>query len=146
MPNLASALRSEIRATAGGELSRALAPLRRIERSLKVVIMLLRKRRGAAGSPWGTAGRRARSTSGPTMKPSEVRSVRSGFRMNRPQFARVVGVSTWTVFMWEHGQVVPSPESVTRLRQVAKMSQAAAIAASARPRARRGPGRPRRRG
>ena len=147
MPTLATALRTEIRSTAGGELARALAPLRRIERSLKVLIRILRRRRAAAARlPGGWRRRPARAAAGvATMKPSEVRSLRRRFGMNRPQFGRLVGVSTWTVFMWEHGQVVPSPESVARLRKVAKLSSAAAAAASARPRARRGPGRPRRR-
>lgn len=147
MPNLEKALRAEIRSTAGGELARALAPLRRIERSLKVLITILRRRRaGASPVPSRWRGRPARAIAGVvTMKPSKVRSLRRRFGMNRPQFGRLVGVSTWTVFMWEHGQVVPSPESVARLRQVAKLSPAAAAAASARPRAKRGPGRPRRR-
>ena len=144
MPTLATALRTEIRSTAGAELARALAPLRRIERSLKVLITILRRRRAAASRlKGGWQGRPARGIV--TMKPSQVRSLRRRFGMNRPQFGRLVGVSTWTVFMWEHGQVVPSPESVARLRKVAKLSSAAAAAASARPRARRGPGRPRRR-
>lgn len=145
MPNLASTLRADIRSAARSELSRALAPLRRIERSLKTVVSLLRRRQGA-GQPAAGWRRRGRAADGvPSMKPSEIRAIRRRFGMNRPQFGRLVGVSTWTVFMWEHGQVVPSPESVARLRRVAKLSPAAAAAASARPRAKRGPGRPRRR-
>jgi DNA-binding transcriptional regulator YiaG len=146
MPNLAAALRAETRSAAAAELARALAPLRRIERSLKVVVSLLRRGRGAGSPPAGVRGRRGRgAAAAAAMKPSEIRAVRRRFRMNRPQFGRLVGVSTWTVFMWEHGQVVPSPESVARLRQVAKLTPAAAANASARPRAKRGPGRPRRR-
>jgi DNA-binding transcriptional regulator YiaG len=147
MANLANALRAEIRSAAGRELSRALQPLRRMERHMRTMVTLLRRGRGAAASRLlGRAGRRAPAADVPTMKPSEVRAIRRRFRMNRPQFGRVVGVSTWTVFMWEHGQVLPSPASVTRLREVAKLSPAAAASASARPRRRRGPGRPPRRG
>ena len=130
MPNLASALRADIRSAAGSELSRALAPLRSIERSLKTVITLLRRGPGART----TVGRR-RGPGGdaaPGIRPSEVRAIRRRFRMNRPQFGRLVGVSTWTVFMWEHGQVIPSPESVARLREVAKMKAATAVDASER--------------
>jgi DNA-binding transcriptional regulator YiaG len=147
MPNLAATLRAEIRSAAAGELARALAPLRRIERSLKVVVSLLRRRGVASGAlPPGWRKQRTRGAEGgDAMRPSEIRAVRRRFRMNRPQFGRLVGVSTWTVFMWEHGQVVPSPESVARLRQIAKLTPAGAAAASARPRAKRGPGRPRRR-
>ena len=142
MPNLATALRADIRSAAGSELSRALAPLRSIERSMKTVVTLLRRQQGGlppAGRRRGRGGNGAAA-----IKPSEVRSIRRRFRMNRPQFGRLVGVSTWTVFMWEHGQVIPSPESVERLRQVGKMNPASAVSASERPRAKRGPGRPRR--
>src|SRR5262249_8417747 len=132
MTKLAAALRAETRAAAASELSRALAPLRRIERSLKVVVTLLRRGR-SAGAPLGGRARRGRAAVGAdALKPSEIRAIRRRFRMNRPQFGRLVGVSTWTVFMWEHGQVAPSPESVARLRQVGKLSPAAAARASAR--------------
>jgi DNA-binding transcriptional regulator YiaG len=150
MPNFANALRGEIRSAAGHELVRALRPLRRIERHMRVMVALLRRGRGPAASRLASPGRRGQRSQAdagvPTMKPSEVRTIRRRFAMNRPQFGRLVGVSTWTVFMWEHGQVLPSPASVAQLRQVARLSPAAAAAASARPRRRRGPGRPRRRG
>jgi DNA-binding XRE family transcriptional regulator len=131
MPNLASALRADIRSAAGSEFSRALAPLRSIERSLKTIITLLRR---GPGARTGVGGRR-RGPGGdaaPSIRPSEVRAIRRRFRMNRPQFGRLVGVSTWTVFMWEHGQVIPSPESVARLREVAKMKAGTAVDASER--------------
>jgi DNA-binding XRE family transcriptional regulator len=146
MPNLASALRAEIRSAAGHQLARALAPLRRIERDLRQLVAIARRRRSApAGGPAPRAGRGGRQAAVPTIKPSEVRAMRRRFQMNRPQFGRLAGVSTWTVFMWEHGKVVPSAESVSRLREIGKLSPAAAVAAAARPRKRRGPGRPRRR-
>ena len=130
MPNLASALRADIRSAAGSELSRALAPLRSIERSLKTIVVLLKRRPGGRAS----GGRRlgAGGDAAPGIRPSEVRAIRRRFQMNRPQFGRLVGVSTWTVFMWEHGQVIPSPESVARLREVAKMKPATAVGASER--------------
>jgi len=143
MPNLASALRADIRSAAGSEFSRALAPLRSIERSLKTIVTLLRRGPGAR-----TAGGRRRGPGGeaaPSIKPSEVRAIRRRFRMNRPQFGRLVGVSTWTVFMWEHGQVIPSPESVARLHDVAKMKPSAAADASEGAPAKRGRARSRRR-
>src|SRR5262245_21663065 len=146
MPNLAKALRGEIRSAAGRELSKALQPLRRIERHMRNMVALLQRGRGAAAPR--LPGRRARAQAAagvPTMKPSEVRAIRRRFAMNRPQFGRLVGVSTWTVFMWEHGQVLPSPASVDRLREVGKLTPAAAVSAAARSRKRRGPGRPRRR-
>ena len=135
MPNLASALRADIRSAAGSELSRALAPLRSIERSLKTVVSILRRGQGAR--PTGGRRRGAGLNGIPGIKPSEVRTIRRRFRMNRPQFGRLVGVSTWTVFMWEHGQVIPSAQSVARLRQVAKMNPATAVSASSAPRIRR---------
>jgi DNA-binding XRE family transcriptional regulator len=143
MPNLASALRADIRTAAGSELSRALAPLRSMERSLKTIVSLLR--RGPAGRTAGGRRRGPNGVNGPGIKPSEVRSIRRRFRMNRPQFGRLVGVSTWTVFMWEHGQVIPSPESVARLREVAKMKPATAADESERGPARPGRSKPRRR-
>jgi DNA-binding transcriptional regulator YiaG len=147
MPNLANALRGEIRSAAGRELKQALQPLRRIERHMRTMVALLQRGRGLASKHLaGTRGRAQAAAGGPTMKPSEVRAIRRRFAMNRPQFGRLVGVSTWTVFMWEHGQVLPSPASVDRLQEVAKLSPPAAAKAAARPRRRRGPGRPRRRG
>lgn len=143
MPNLASALRAEIRASSGRELANALAPLRRIERDVRQLVAILRRRGG--GAPAAPRGGRGAGTAVPTVRPAEVRRMRRRFKMNRPQFGRLAGVSTWTVFMWEHGKVVPSAESAARLRQIAKLSPAAAASASAKPRARRGPGRPRRR-
>jgi DNA-binding XRE family transcriptional regulator len=135
MPNLASALRSDIRSAAGSELSRALAPLRSIDRSLKTVLSILRRGQGARPVGGRRRGVGANGIAG--IKPSEVRAIRRRFRMNRPQFGRLVGVSTWTVFMWEHGQVIPSPRSVSRLRQVAKMNPATAVSASSPSRTKR---------
>ena len=100
-----------------------------VERSLKTVVALLKRGQGGRLA----ARRRVHGSNGiPGIRPSEVRAIRRRFRMNRPQFGRLVGVSTWTVFMWEHGQVIPSPESVARLRQVSKMSPVAAASAGAK--------------
>ncbi len=145
MPNLATALRAEIRATAGRELAVALAPLHRIEKDLKVLIALLKQRRTApAGGGYATAvfparpaGRPPKLSGGDTLRPAEVVAIRRRFGLNRVQFGRLVGVSTWTVFMWEHGKVAPSSDSAARLRHVAKMNPKAAFARAVKPKGRR---------
>jgi DNA-binding transcriptional regulator YiaG len=71
------------------------------------------------------------------LRPTEVVAIRRRFGLNRVQFGRLVGVSTWTVFMWEHGKVAPSSDSANRLRQVAKMNPKAAFARAVKPKASR---------
>jgi DNA-binding XRE family transcriptional regulator len=135
MPRFATALRAEIQSASAAQLSRSLLPLRRIDRNLRTLVALLKRRRpgaGLAGSgrgPGRPPGRRLPASE--TMKPAQVRALRRRFAMNRPQFGRLAGVSTWTVFMWEHGQVQPGALSVARLRKIAKLSPRAAAAASA---------------
>lgn len=142
MPNFATALRAEMRATAGRELATALAPLHRIEKDLKVLIALLKQRRAApvaGGFAFAVrpAGRPPKLSGGDTLRPSEVVAIRRRFGLNRVQFGRLVGVSTWTVFMWEHGKVAPSSDSAARLRKVAKLNPKAAFARAVKPKGRR---------
>jgi DNA-binding transcriptional regulator YiaG len=122
--SFASALRSEIRRAVSSELTRALRPIDR-----KVSRLLSRRgsfafngRRGRRG---GGLNRRAaaRATAAAAgVTPRAVRQIRARLNMTRPQFARLAGVSTWTVFMWEHGKVAPSGPSIARLKRLEKQA------------------------
>jgi DNA-binding transcriptional regulator YiaG len=60
----------------------------------------------------------ARPASGPGMSPAAVRSLRSGTGATREQFARQLGVSPGSIFLWETGRARPRAASLARLRQV----------------------------
>ena len=54
---------------------------------------------------------------GPGMKPSAIRALRARLGMTREQFARYLGVSPGSIFLWESGRARPRPASVVRLRK-----------------------------
>ena len=58
-----------------------------------------------------------RRTSGPGMKPAAVRALRARMGMTREQFARQLGVSPGSIFLWESGRARPRPASLARLRK-----------------------------
>ena len=69
------------------------------------------------------------------MKPSEVRALRARMGMTREKFARHLGVSPGSIFLWETGRAQPRAGSAARLRQ------AGAGKAARRPRTRGARGR-----
>ena len=80
------------------------------------------------------AGNRAsvRPASGPTMRPAAVRALRARLGMTRERFARVIGVSPGSIFLWETGRARPRAGSLVRLR---KAEGGAPTAKRGRPRA-----------
>jgi len=74
---------------------------------------------------------RARSTtrvipSGPAMKPAAVRALRAKLGMTREQFARYLGVSPGSIFLWESGRAKPRAASLARLRRATASNTRAA--------------------
>lgn len=60
--------------------------------------------------------KRPRAAGGVPLSPAEIRDLR-GPRTRRA-FARQLGVSTATVYLWEAGRVRPSPDNRARLRRL----------------------------
>jgi DNA-binding transcriptional regulator YiaG len=56
--------------------------------------------------------------SGPAIKPAAVRALRAKLGMTREQFARYLGVSPGSIFLWETGRAQPRAASLARLRKV----------------------------
>jgi transcriptional regulator with XRE-family HTH domain len=131
-PSLAVALRLEIRRLANRELQKAMRPLRRMQRQLKVLRQESREhRRGLTGVDrrmgrlrdrmlaqrrFGPPGRRGRPLSG-----SSIRLLRERLRMTREQFAGLLKVSAGSIFGWESGRTVPRNRSLERVQELRKM-------------------------
>lgn len=58
-----------------------------------------------------------RPPAGPTIRPAAIRALRAGLSMTREQFARRLGVSPGSIFLWETGRARPRPASLARLRK-----------------------------
>jgi hypothetical protein len=106
----------------GKRASRALAPLRSIERSLEDDRYASEAQTGARASGRAPVAVPA-ATQRPVSGPPRFGAIRRRFRMNRPQFGRLVGV--FAHGRCSCGSTVRSsqPESVARLREVAKMKR-----------------------
>lgn len=59
---------------------------------------------------------RPRAAGGVALSPAEIRELRGA--RTRKAFARHLGVSTATVYLWEAGRMRPSPPNLARLRAV----------------------------
>ena len=124
-PSLATLLRADVNRIAA-RASRAIQ--RRVTRLAKQTRALrranLEQRRSLARLERGVArlrDARARSTtraaSGPGVSPAAVRALRSRHGMTREQFARYLGVSPGSIFLWESGRARPRAASLARLRK-----------------------------
>lgn len=63
--------------------------------------------------------RRPRAAGGVPLSPTEIRDLRGP--RTRAAFARDLGVSVATVYMWEVGRMRPSLPNLTRLRRLLGM-------------------------
>jgi DNA-binding XRE family transcriptional regulator len=122
-PSLATLLKADLLAFAA-RVTRATH--RRVARLQRQTLALRRasvvQRRGLARlergvARLGDAGSRAASGrgAGPTMKPSAVRALRARLGMTRERFARTLGVSPGSIFLWETGRARPRAASLARL-------------------------------
>ena len=59
---------------------------------------------------------RPRAAGGAPLSPAEIRELRG--TKTRKAFARHLGVSVATVYLWEAGRMRPSPPNLARLRAV----------------------------
>lgn len=134
MPNLASAIRAEIRS----ELSRAQArpfggrlvaevqklratvaeqgrTLARLERKLGRGV----RNTGATGTPWGRkAGSVAAAARAAGLDPKALLAFRKSLGLSRIDFAAKAGVSSGSIFLWESGRAVPRGNSLDKLKKL----------------------------
>lgn len=138
MPNLAVALRSEIRRLAAREAGKTVRVLRRVQRQLKALRLAARgqrrvlssvERRLARVRVTGPAAARAKGgRRGRPVTPQSMRGLRDRLGMTRLRFAKLLGVSPGSIFGWETGRTVPRGKSLARMAEVRKMGLRAARA------------------
>ena len=124
-PSLATLLKADLTqlaARANRAIHRRVTRLQRQTRALRQAN--LQQRRGLARLERGVArlreagGRSATpATSGPGVRPAAVRALRARLGMTREQFARYLGVSPGSIFLWESGRARPRATSLARLRK-----------------------------
>jgi putative transcriptional regulator len=149
MASLAATLKSEIRRLAAREIRKALQPIRKIQKQLKVLRVAARAHRYAlAGLKRRLTRMKAaarvmgggRGGRGAQMSPEAIAGMRHGLGMSRLHFAKLLGVSPGSIFGWEKGRTLPRGQSLERLREVRKLGVRAARAQvkTSRPGTRRG--------
>jgi DNA-binding transcriptional regulator YiaG len=123
-PSLATLLKADLTQLAGRasrSIQRRVTRLQRQTRALRRAN--LQQRRGLARLERGVArlrdagARPAAAAPGPGISPRAVRALRAGMGMTREQFARLLGVSPGSIFLWENGRARPRPASLARLRK-----------------------------
>lgn len=125
-PSLATLIKAEVgrlAVRAGRGLQRRVTRLQKQARVLRRASLdqrreLARLERGVLRLRDASARRKgARPASGPGMSPAAVRALRSRSGMTREQFARQLGVSPGSIFLWETGRARPRAASLARLRK-----------------------------
>ena len=124
-PSLATLLKADLTqlaARASRSIQRRVTRLQGQARALRRAN--LEQRRGLARLERGvarlrdTAGRLpAQAGAGPTVRPAAVRALRARLGMTRERFARYLGVSPGSIFLWETGRARPRAASLARLRE-----------------------------
>ena len=124
-PSLATLLQSDfsrLAARASRAIDRRVTRLQRQTRALRRAS--LDQRRGLARLERGVArlrdldsGASRRAAGGPRVTPAEVRDLRAKRGMTRERFARHLGVSPGSIFLWETGRSTPRAASAERIRR-----------------------------
>ena len=124
MTNLTKALRAEMRAAARGESKQAVESLRAEIQAIRKSIAMLERRllTGAvpgSGTRAAAAGkvadnRRAR------FSPTLMRKHREALGMSRKAYARLLGVSSLSVYLWEVGRTRPRRKTVLAWQDLRK--------------------------
>lgn len=134
MPNLASAIRAEIRAElsraqahpSGGRLAAEVQKLRAaVAEQGRTIARLERKlgrgvrNAGATGTPWGRkAGSVAAAARAAGLDPKALLAFRKSLGLSRIDFAAKAGVSSGSIFLWESGRAVPRGNSLDKLKKL----------------------------
>ncbi len=124
-PSLATLLKADLTqlaARANRAIHRRVTRLQRQTRALRRAN--LEQRRGLARLERGVARLReiggrssTRDASGPGVSPAGVRALRARLGLTREHFARYLGVSPGSIFLWESGRARPRAASLARLRK-----------------------------
>lgn len=151
MTNLTKALRDEMRAAARGESKEAVDALRSELQAIRKSIALLERKllTGIATSAAGAKGRGARiamagrGADGRRARFSSalMRKHRDSLGMSRKAYARLLGVSSLSIYLWEAGRTKPRRQTVLAwqdLRKKGARELRAIAGVAAPPRAKRG--------
>lgn len=140
MPRLAALLAAELRQHATREARRNRILLRKLQRRLEGVRGAHRQQRrrlrtlerrlqrlAALVSANGTArARRGSGVPGRPLTPESIVSLRRRLGLSRLRFARLLNVSSGSIFGWEKGRTIPRRASRARIAEVRKMGLRAA--------------------
>ncbi|HET7904019.1 MAG TPA: helix-turn-helix domain-containing protein [Candidatus Eisenbacteria bacterium] len=125
MPSILKALRAEIRQMARNETKRASNPIRDQIRDLRRSLTSIERRLAglksasvirpmAASGAQRADGRRAR------FAPALIRRHRSQLGLSRKAYARLLGVSSLSVYFWETGRTRPRRETILAWQDLRK--------------------------
>jgi transcriptional regulator with XRE-family HTH domain len=123
--NLLRALRTEIRAAARGESKAVLGSIRSELESLKKSLAMLERRMARGGGMRGFARLAPeRGAGGPKRRarfsPGLMRKHREALGMSRKAYARLLGVSSLSIYLWEAGRTRPRRATIFAWQDVRK--------------------------
>lgn len=129
MPNFASSLRDEIRRLARKELRSQLEPIAKRGTEQRKAIAELRRQVAALERKVqfleGRERGRLKSTPAPTaapegvrFSPKWVRADRARLGLSAREYALLVGVSTLTIYNWEHGKSRPQAKPLAAWAEI----------------------------
>ena len=113
MANLLQVLRSEIKSAARGEAKSALGPIRAEMEAIRKSLAMIERRLARGAAAPGAAGRAisalAKEVEGRRARFSAklMRKHREALAMSRKAYARLLGVSGLSVYLWESGRTKP---------------------------------------
>ena len=124
-PSLATLLKADFTKLAARATRAIHGRITRLQRGARALRRAsLEQRRGLARLERGVArlreaGRRSGTpaAAGPGVSPAAVRALRARLGMTREQFARYLGVSPGSIFLWESGRARPRAANLARLRR-----------------------------
>jgi DNA-binding transcriptional regulator YiaG len=113
---------TQLAARASRAIHRRVTRLQRQTRALRRASLeqrreLARLERGVARLRDAGGRSPARAASGPGVSPAAVRALRARLSMTREHFARYLGVSPGSIFLWESGRAQPRAANLARLRK-----------------------------
>lgn len=128
MPNLAAVLKSEIARLARKEIRTAVEPVRKSATQhrreiaeLKRQIAALRKEVDFLGKQESRRLARpapAKEAEGKRFSPAWLKAQRDRLGLSAADYAALVGVSTQTIYNWEHGRSLPRKQQLAALASV----------------------------
>ena len=128
MPNLASALKGEIRRLARKEIRESVTPLRKLVTALRKRVAQQRRliadlERNAKRSTKNVRPAEAHGSEESQIRfsPAWVKHHRKKLKMSRRVYAKLVGVSAQSVFGWESGRTRPRRTALEAWRRIRRM-------------------------